>query len=209
MKNKLFIGLAVVILIGIIVVAAFGFNVDYEYKHHSLIDINIGKEFNISDIKVITDEVFGKEKVEIQKAGTYSDKVVIKVSNISDEQKVNLNNKINEKYGIENKVEDMSVNKISSFRLRDVAKSYAIPLAITTVLIVIYMAIRYRKIGAKKVILQTLLFTVLAELLYGSIIAIVRYPVNGLVLPGTVVIYIAIITVLTAMFEKQVVIEEK
>ena len=209
MKNKLFIGLAVVILIGIIVVAAFGFNVDYEYKHHSLIDINIGKEFNISDIKVITDEVFGKEKVEIQKAGTYSDKVVIRVSNISDEQKVNLNNKINEKYGIENKVEDMSVNKISSFRLRDVAKSYAIPLAITTVLIVIYMAIRYRKIGAKKVILQTLLFTVLAELLYGSIIAIVRYPVNGLVLPGTVVIYIAIITVLTAMFEKQVVIEEK
>ncbi|MBR1654253.1 MAG: hypothetical protein IJ690_04815 [Clostridia bacterium] len=209
MKNKLFIGLAVVILIGIIVIAAFGFNVDYTYKHHSLIDINIGKEFNVSDIKAITDEVFGKEKVEIHKAGTYSDKVVIKVKSVSDEQKVNLNNKINEKYGIKNEVDDVQVNKISSFKLRDVAKSYAIPLAITTVLILIYMAVRYRKIGAKKVVLQTLLFTVLAELLYGALIAIVRYPVNRLVLPGAVVIYVAIITVLTAMFEKQVSIEEK
>ena len=96
MKNKIFIGLSAIILIGIIVVAISKFNVGYSYKNHTMIDIKIGKEFNISDIKNITNEVFGKQDVEIQKSGTYSDNVVIKVDGITSEQKELLNSKINE-----------------------------------------------------------------------------------------------------------------
>lgn len=203
MKNKIFIGLSAIILIGIIVVAIFKFNVGYSYKNHTMIDIKIGKEFNISDIKNITNEVFGKQDVEIQKSGTYSDNVVIKVDGITSEQKELLNSKINEKYSIENSVDDMKVNKISSFRLRDIAKSYIIPVAISMVLILIYMVIRFKKLGVKKVLIQTVLLTVVAELLYVAILGIVRYPINRLVLPVGVVIYMAMITVLTASFEKE------
>lgn len=203
MKNKILIGLAIVIIVGIIITVAVGFNVDMCYRDYNLVDIKIGKDFNVNDVKNITNEVFQKENVEIQKAGVYSDNVVIKVSNITDEQKNLINTKINEKFGINNSVDDIKVNYIPSYRLRDIVKPYIIPLIITTVLILVYIAIRFRKIGIVKVISQSIILTVIAEILYASIIVITRYPVNRLVMPVGVVIYITIITVLTGMFEKQ------
>lgn len=209
MKNKILIGLAIVILVGIIITVAVGFNVDMCYRDYNLVDIKIGQDFNINDIKTITNEVFQKQNVEIQKAGVYSDNVVIKVNNITDEQKNLINTKINEKFGINNSVDDIKVNYIPSYKLRDIIKPYIIPLIITTVLILAYMAIRFRKIGIAKVIFQAVILTIIAELLYASIIVITRYPVNRLVMPVGVVIYITIITVLTGMFEKQKSLLEK
>ena len=88
MKNKILLGLAIVILIGAIIIATAGFNVDLSYKGYNLIDVSIGQDFNVSDIKAITNEVFGKSKVEIQKAGDFKDNVVIKVSgDVTNEQK--------------------------------------------------------------------------------------------------------------------------
>ena len=203
MKNKIFVGLLLVILIGIIIISLLGFNVDFSYKNYNLVDIKIGQDFNISDIEIITNEVFPNQNIEIQKAGVYSDNVAIKVNEITDEQKNNLNTKINEKFGLENKVEDIQVNYIPSYRLRDIVKPYIIPMGIVTVSIFVYMAIRFRKIGIAKVLIQTSILTIIAELLYMSIIAITRYPVNRLVLPVGVVIYITIITVITGMYEKQ------
>lgn len=209
MKNKILIGLAIVILVGIIITVAVGFNVDMCYRDYNLVDIKIGQDFNINDIKTITNEVFQKQNVEIQKAGVYSDNVVIKVNNITDEQKNLINTKINEKFGMNNSVDDIKVNYIPSYKLRDIIKPYIIPLIITTVLILAYMAIRFRKIGIAKVISQAVILTIIAELLYASIIVITRYPVNRLVMPVGVVIYITIITVLTGMFEKQKSLLEK
>lgn len=209
MKNKILIGLAIVILVGIIITVAVGFNVDMCYRDYNLVDIKIGQDFNINDIKTITNEVFQKQNVEIQKAGVYSDNVVIKVNNITDEQKNLINTKINEKFGINNSVDDIKVNYIPSYKLRDIIKPYIIPLIITTVLILAYMVIRFRKIGIAKVISQAVILTIIAELLYASIIVITRYPVNRLVMPVGVVIYITIITVLTGMFEKQKSLLEK
>ncbi len=204
MKNKIFAVLAIIILIGIILVATLGFNVNIAYKGYNLVDINIGKDFNISDIKSITDEVFNKEYVEIQKTGAYSDGVAIKAYEINDEQVNLLNTKINEKFGIENTIDDIEVNYIPRNRLRDIIKPYAIPLATATILILIYMCIRFRKLGVSKIIYQLVSLVIMAELLYGSIIAITRYPINRLVMPAAVIIYISVITVLTRNFEKQI-----
>lgn len=204
MKNKVFVISSIVIFIGIIIVAILGFNVDFCYKNHNLIDITIGQDFNISDIKAITDEVFKNKKVEIQKTGSYSDGVVIKVDEVTEEQKQLLNTKINEKYGTDNEVEeDIKVNYIPSFRLRDIIKPYIIPMAIATVIVLVYMTIRFRKFGAMKVVGEVLVLTILAELLYMAIIAITRYPINRVVLPVGIIIYIATITVLTGIMEKR------
>jgi len=204
MKNKVFVGLSIVILIGIIVVAIFGFNVDYGYKNYHLVDVKIGQDFNIKDIEAITNEVFPKEKLEIHKAGVYEDNLVIKVTEISDEQKNTLNTKINEKYGLENKVEEIDVHYIPNFRLRDIVKPYILPMLAFTVIILGYMAIRFKKLGSMKVVLQTVILSAIAMLLYGVVIAITRYPVNRVVLPVGVIIYITIISILNGMFEKQV-----
>ena len=54
-----------------------------------------------------------------------------------------------------------------------------------------------------------LILTVVAEILYAAVIAITRYPVNRLVMPVGVIIYIAIVTVLTGTFEKQISTEKE
>lgn len=203
MKNKIFIGLAIVIVVGIIIAATLGFNIDINYKNYSLIDIEIGQDFNISDVKAITDEVFGKQVVEIQKSGTYNDNLIIKTEGITDDQKNQLATKINEKYGLEKTAEDITVNHISNNRLRDIAKPYIITFALSTIIILAYMAIRFRKLGAGKVALQVIGLIALAALLYISILAITRYPINRLVMPVAMVIYVALITTLTIMFEKE------
>ena len=210
MKNKILAGVAVIILIGIIIIAAVGFNLDTNYKEYKLIEIKIGKEFNISDIESITNEVFSKKKVEIQKVGDFEETVVIKLadSDISDDQKNTLNTKINEKFGIENSVDDITVNVVPKIKVFDLIKPYIVPIAIITVVVLIYMAIRFRKIGVVKVVVQTVGMTVMAELLYFAIIAITRHQINELVMPVALVIYVTILALLTGMFEKQKGIEE-
>lgn len=203
MKNKMFVGLSVIIIIGIIIVAIFGFNVDFCYRNYNLVDVTIGQEFNMSDIKNIAKDVFGKQKIEIQESGVYSDNVAIKVESISDEQKENLVSKINEKYGLEKTAEDIKVTEVPSYRLRDIVKPYIIPVAIATAVILVYMAIRFSKIGAGKVLIQIISLSAIAEALYIAIIAITRYPVNRIVMPVAVVIYMSILTILNGMFEKQ------
>ena len=70
------------------------------------------------------------------------------------------------------------------------------------------MIIRFNKLGAGKVVLQTLGMTVMAELLYFAIIAITRHQINGLVMPVSLIIYVTILSLLTGMFEKQRTVEE-
>lgn len=210
MKNKIFVGLAIVLIVALIIIAVFGFNVDLSYRSYNLIDVKIGQEFKISDIEQIAKEVFTKQNVEVQRAGAYSDNVVIKVnSKISDEQKNTLNTKINEKLGINNNVDDIKINYTPSYRLRDILKSYVGPLAIATLAVLVYMAIRYRKIGVVKVLSQVIILSAIAEALFMAVIAITRYPINRLVMPSAILIFMLIITVLTGMFEKQKSLQEK
>ena len=210
MKNKILAVVAVIILIGIIIIAAIGFNLDLNYKNYKLIEVKVGKEFNISDIESITKEVFSGKKTEINKVGDFQDTVAIKLvdSDVTDEQKELLNTKINEKYGTENAASNIKINDVPKFNVFDLIKPYIVPVLFITVIVLVYMSIRFRKLGALKVALQTLGMTVMAELLYFAIIAITRHPINGMVMPVSLVIYVAILTLLTGMFEKQKAIEE-
>ena len=209
MKNKIFAVAAIIVVIGIIVVAIKGFNVDFCYKQHDVIYIELGKDFNVSDIKSITNEVFPKQKVEIQSSGAYKDNLVISVESVTDEQKQNLCNKLNEKYGVETTVDGMSVKRVPSFRIRDLAKPYLVPMAIATVLALAYMIIRYKKVGIVKVLSQFVVLNVLAEALYVSIIAITRFPVNRLVMPGAITIFFIIASFLAYGYEKQLKAEKE
>ncbi|MBE5805842.1 MAG: hypothetical protein E7313_03915 [Clostridiales bacterium] len=209
MKNKIFVGLAIIILIGIVIVSVFGFKVDICYKAYNIIDITIGKDFNIEDVRNITNEVFGKNKAEVQKSGLYNDNVVIKVDEFTDEQKTTLNTKINEKYQIENKIEDMEINYIPQYRLLDVIKPYLIPLVISTVIIFVYMIFRFKKVGITKVLSNTVLYLVMAELVYFAVIAITRLPINRVTMPIALVIYIAILAILNYKFDKNNSLESK
>ena len=68
LKSKQFqIALIVLIIIaGIIIIAVKGFNFDLKYQKAQRVELYLQTEFNTADIKQITDEIFGKQKVMIQ-----------------------------------------------------------------------------------------------------------------------------------------------
>src|SRR5574344_1666486 len=111
MKRIIEILLICLIIAGTIIAITIGFNVGLKYSENTKIDINIGKEFEIKDIKIITNDVFKNQQVIIQQVELYKDMVQITVKDATNEQILQLNTKINEKYGIENKVENVSVTK--------------------------------------------------------------------------------------------------
>lgn len=276
MKKNLFIIAMIVTIIGIIIVALKGFNVNLEYRAHQTINVPIGTEYNIKDIKAITNDVFGKEKVQIQKAGLYSDELIISVKNASDEQFENLRKKINEKYGIkqnitisigkEYNVEDIKViakdvfekedvkvekssedekyvvieselisektletlnNKINEkyeltnttssisaskiitkdefgrVRLSDIAKQYKLYVGIATVLVLIYFAIRFRKLGVVNVLLKSIVLLIISEIFYMAIIAITRYPIDKAAIIAAITIYMLVLSYLNKEFIEQ------
>lgn len=273
MKKKVFIVAIMMIIIAAFIVAAIGFNVDIKYRKHTSIIVPIGENFNTNDIKKITDEVFGKSEVVIEKSGLYDDEISIRVADASDEQIENLKNKINEKYNVVQKIyvpigeeyniEDVqaavkealnkeevkaekesenesyaaielnlltekdlekindkineklnvqnevtsisSTNVITSVkvprvRLIDMAKQYILFTAIATLAVLIYFVIRYRKLGVKDVIQDALTVLVFSELLYMSIIAIVRFPINKLIVMGAYAVYFAILVYLNSRY---------
>ena len=288
MKKKLFIIAMIITIIGIIIVAVKGFNVNLKYRAHKAINIPIGTEFNMEDIRAITNDVFANEKFQLEKAGLYNDEVIINVSDVSDEQienltkKINekynikqnitilvgqenneeqseeqtetynvedieaiakevfekddvkvekseedenyvvieseliteekleeLNNKINEKYGLQNTTSSIGVSQIVTIneygrvRLTDMAKQYVIYISIATIIVLVYFAIRFRKLGSAKVVARSIVLLVLAEIFYMAIIAITRYPIDKLAIIAAIAIYLIVMTYLSNSFIKQ------
>lgn len=276
MKKKMIILSIIVIIIAAFVVAAIGFNVDLKYRAHKCISVPIDESYNMDDIKKITGEVFGNNEVMLEQAGLYEDELLISVADVSDEQLLNLKNKLNEKYNIvqnvyvqigdDYKVEDVQAvanevfgkentkvekeaenekyaqieanlltekdvenlnNKINEkfgttnssdsiggsnvittttipkFKLADMAKQYLLITAIATVIVYVYYLVRYRKLGIRDVLQDSVTILVFLEAIYMSIIAIARIPINELVFVFAFAIYIAVLTYLNVRYNEK------
>ena len=206
MKNKtkiIAVIIAIIIIAGIIVTLTVGLNFDLRYQEAKKVELYIAQEFEISDIKSITDEVLPNQKVIIQKVEVYEDSVSIISKDITDEQKTQLVEKINEKYGTELSADSIETVTIPHTRGRDIIKPYILPLIISTVIILVYMAIRYHKLGVIKVLLKTIFATIVVELILLSLIAICRIPVGRLTIPMVLTVYLLTLVGITTRFEKQ------
>lgn len=202
-KSKVIILLSIIVIIaGIIVTATLGFNFELMYQDTKRVEFYINKEFEISDIKQITEEVFGKEQVIIQKVEVFEDTVSITTKDITDEQKTALITKINEKYGTEIQADSTQIVSIPHTRGRDIIKSYIMPLVISTIIILVYMAIRYYKLNIAKVLVKTIFTLALVEGLLFSIIAITRLPISRFTMPIMITIYLLTLLGITNSFEK-------
>lgn len=203
-KQLKIILIALVIIAGIIMIAVKGFNFDLKYQKTQRVELYLKKEFNISDIRQITNEVFGKQKVMIQKVEIFEDSVSITTTSITDEQKSDLVTKINEKYGTELKVENTRVENIGHTRGRDIITPYIMPFAIAIIIVLIYLGIRYYKLITVKVIAKSVGIIGLAQILLFSIIAITRIPIGRLTIPMVILVYLLTLFGLTSIFEKNV-----
>lgn len=202
-KLALFIAIIIIIIVGIIVTLTAGFNFDLRYQEAKRIELYLEKEFEVSDIKQITDEVLPNQAVEIQKVEVYEDTVSILAKDITEEQKSNLIDQINEKYETELSADSIEITTIPYTRGRDIIKPYIVPFIVATAIILVYMIVRYFKLGVIKTLLKTVCLLVIAQATLLSVIAITRIPIGRATIPMVLAVYVLTLLGITTKLEKE------
>ena len=204
-KNKKIIAIVIISLIiiiaGIIVTVVLGFNKELKYSQSQSIDIYIEQQVDQNKVKDIANEILGTDNI-VEVVEIYEDMVTIRAKSISDEQKNNLVNKIKENYEFEQTAEETTIKNVPAARLIDMYKNYIIPFAISGIVVLIYMLIRYRKKGILNVLAKTIFIPVIAMLLLLSIIAITRIPVGRFIPVVVILVYILSILYVVKKIEK-------
>ncbi len=194
----------IIILLGMIVTGIWKTNFSLDYKEHTRIDVYLGKDYNLEDMKQIAKEVFSKEKIRYKEIETFHDSLSVHVSSLTEEQLGTFKEKVKEKYELEETDNSIVTTTIPHYRIRDMVKPYIIPIIIATILIFVYVGIRYLNLGVYKVIGVLLLRIVVSEAVLASVIEITRIPVGIYTMPVGIVVYI-LVTVLTVVgYEKQI-----
>ena len=85
MKKIVYAVLAIIIVIGIIVVATIGFNVDTIYSNHREVKIFLGKDYNIEDVNKI-DWVLDNIKIKTKYNVVGRLKTMLKVENLNGKE---------------------------------------------------------------------------------------------------------------------------
>lgn len=206
MKQKstkiLAILIAIILILGTIMIFTKGLAFELKYQDSKKIEINLGKEFNEKEIKEITKEVFGNQPVMIQAIEVYKDAISITTTEITEEQKTEIVTKINEKYGVELKAEDITIEEIAHTRGRDIIKPYIQPFAISTIIILVYLIIRYNKLNLLEILTQSIGIIVLTQFVLLCIMAITRMPIGTLTMPVVLIVYTFSTYICTTKFDK-------
>lgn len=207
MKKIVLILLICLIFAGTVIVCFKGFNVGLPYKSNINISVYVGKKIEDKDMQEITKEVFKGKQAIVQKVELFEDMISITTEEMSEEElnekKTELINKLNEKYEKEIKDEEMEIVHNPKVKLSSLIKRYILPFGISTIAIVIYQMIRFKKLGATKTLLTTIIVLMLIGLTYTSLIAITRIPINKLIIPIGMAIYVITIIVLNMKYEKK------
>ena len=194
---------AIIIIAGMIITFTIGLNFELKYQNTKRVQLLIGKEFEIVDIKQMTDEVFQNQEVIIQKARELEDVVSITAKDITDDQINQLKTKINEKYGTEITNTENEVVTIPHMKGRDIIKPYILPFIIATIIILIYIAIKYHKLGILKTVLKSIFWIIITQIILLSLIAITRIPIGKLTIPMVLIVYILTLIGITNNLEKK------
>ncbi len=229
MKNQKIIALALALLIiaGGIVVALKGFNVDFMLKQHDSIEYKIDSEYEMSDVENICSEVFGDKNYKIRVIELFNDAISINAEKITKEEADSIFAKLNEKYGktsvteentqvvettdqtdndvvtTENSSSDYEIISNPKIKLMSLFKPYILPSILSGLAIIVYAGIRFRKLNSKKVILKLVGIIVVTVLAILSILAIVRFPINTLVIPVIMLIVLFELVLFFAKYENK------
>lgn len=208
MKKLIYAILICIIIAGIVIIATMGLKADILYSKNVELDIYIGKVTEKKDIENIVQEVFPNERIIVQEVELFNDMYAITLPDTRSDDELNakveeLNNKINEKYELENKTEDITITHNPKVRLSSIITPYFWIIIISIVLILIYVAIRYKKLGIIKTILSYIISIGAVEMLYLSIIAITRFPINRVVIPLGLLLFLVVITILGFINERK------
>ena len=204
MKNKtLYIILIVLIIIGVIVYKAKGFNKELNYSNRQEFEISAASTFDVSKVEEIVKSIITNRKIKVQKVERFENALVITSTEISEEEKQNIINKMNEEYNENISNESVSIVSIPETRVYDVLKPYVLPAIIVFTSILVYFIFMYRKLGVISVLVEGILVPVIVILSYYAIIAIVRIPFGRITNSIVVGVFILTIGMLAIYFQNK------
>ena len=204
-KNKklIYIVIALIIIIGIISIFVLRLNFTLMYSEHTRINVYLGKNYELQDIKQKSQEVFGDQEIIYQEIETFHDSLAITVKQATEEQITNLETKLKEKYEIDSEEEILQVNEVGHLRGRDIVRPYIIPMIISTLVILAYVGIRYLNLGVFRTTFTLFLRLIISEALLLSVIAIGRIPIGIYTMPVAIILYLLVIIYSIIGFEKK------
>lgn len=205
LKNKKMLSLLAIILIiviaGTIMLFIKEMNYGLTYGDNTTIELYLETDFESTDVQGIIKEVFG-DNIKIRQVNNLKQDVLIITKSVSDEQLNTLVSKVNEKYGLELKTDDLLITNNTKISGVDLISSYILPICISTIAILVYFMIRYRKLGIYKVTLITILTIIIILAVYTSIYAIIRLPINEFTMPIAMILYVISIILVAEKFER-------
>lgn len=204
-KNIKIIAIAImslVILAGIVVVGIFGFNKELRYGQGQVINVYVEQMVDVTNIKKLVNECLAGKTNMVQTVEIYQDYVAIKAKEITEEQKNNIVNKLKENYEFSQTAEDTNIENVAATKYIDIYKKYIVPFAVSGVIVLAYIVIRYHKKGILKVLGRTIIIPFFGELFLLSIIAITRIPVGRYTPVLVIAMYIASIMMVIRENEK-------
>lgn len=204
-KNIKIIAIAImslVILAGIVVVGIFGFNKELRYGQGQVINVYVEQMVDVTNIKKLVNECLAGKTNMVQTVEIYQDYVTIKAKEITEEQKNNIVNKLKENYEFSQTAEDTTIENVAATKYIDIYKKYIVTFAVSGVIVLAYIVIRYHKKGILKVLRRTIIIPVFGELFLLSIIAITRIPVGRYTPVLVIAMYIASIMMVIRENEK-------
>lgn len=197
-KNKMVrsIALIIFILAGFVCIWLYRLNFTVSYAENVRLDVYIGKDYQIEEVKQIAKEVFPDQRLQFQKIETFNDAIAITTDQATEEQVNTLKQKMKEKYTIEEE-SFLVKTQVPHLRGRDLIKPYLVPTAIITLLIIGYAGVRYMKLGAMATMFWLGIRLVVTQLVYLAIIGIFRLPIGNYTMPIAIAIYLitAMITI--------------
>ena len=190
----------VVLVAGIVVTVKKGLNFELNYSNVKELDLYVKKEIDINEIRQIAKEVLGND-ISVRAIELYDDSAAITAREITDEQKTEIVNKVNEKYGTELSAESTEIIPISNIKGRDIVKEFVLPFVLSTSIILIYLIIKYFRLGFIKVLFKSVGIIVLAQAELLSVMALTRIPIGRITTILILIVYMLSLLGLTTRFQ--------
>lgn len=195
--------LAIIIIVGIAMVALKGFNVSLYYREHQTLKYTFDVAFEKNDIEKICNEVFENKEYELRTVEVFNDSIYIMSSSITEKEESALVEKLSALYSnnSEENAENNNESKYeiytdSNVKIRDLVEPYIIPTIISAVIISICIFIRYRIQKVDSAFIKTcriILESAIVLVVLMSIIAIIRIPVSTWLFPTLMFLVLAYI----------------
>lgn len=203
LKIVAYMFLILILISGTLMIVFKGFNFNLKYDKNVQIEINLNKAIDKKEISKIASEVFKNQEIILENINNSKRYILITTNKISEKQKDLLITKINEKNTAETITKDnLDISKNKQVNLISKYSQYFKVVIISLGIILLYMIIKYKKIGLIKIILYTIGSIFILQWLYISIIALTRIPIYIFIYPVSLILFIINIFALTLIFEK-------